>query len=127
MTNKAEKAIELAEKITELYETNRLFEYTPYEYHRRFHDAKDMAGRLARQRLLMAANKTGKTFCGACEMAYHLTGRYPEWWTGAKFNRRITAWAAGITTANTRDIVQTELLGEAGDEDEFGKGAIPKE
>ena len=127
MSKKAEKAIEIAEKITELYETNRLLEYEPYEYQKRFHDAKDMAGRLARQRLLMAANKTGKTFCGACEMAYHLTGRYPEWWTGAKFKRPITAWAAGNTTANTRDIVQAELLGEPGDEDEFGKGAIPKE
>ena len=62
MSKKAEKAIEIAEKITELYETNRLLEYEPYEYQKRFHDAKDMKGRLARQRLLMAANKTGKTF-----------------------------------------------------------------
>jgi len=127
MSNKAEQAIEIAEKITDLYETNRLLQYEPYEYQKRFHDAKDISGRLARQRLLMAANKTGKTFCGASEMAFHLTGRYPEWWTGAKFKRPITAWAAGNTTANTRDIVQAELLGEPGDEEEFGKGAIPKE
>ena len=127
MTNKAEKAIEIAEKITDLYETNRLLEYEPYEYQKRFHDAKDMSGRLARQRLLMAANKTGKTFCGASEMAFHLTGRYPEWWQGARFSRPITAWAAGNTTANTRDIVQAEMLGEPGDEDEFGKGSIPKQ
>ena len=127
MSNKAEQAIEIAEKITDLYETNRLITYEPYEYQKRFHDAKDMGGRLARQRLLMAANKTGKTFCGATELALHLTGRYPQWWTGAKFTRPITAWAAGNTTANTRDIVQAELLGEPGDESEFGKGAIPKE
>ena len=120
MSKKAEKAIEIAEKITELYETNRLMEYEPYEYQERFHEAKDMGGRLARQRLLMAANKTGKTFCGACELAFHLTGRYPKWWKGARFSRPITAWAAGNTSANTRDIVQTELLGEAGDEEEFG-------
>ena len=86
-----------------------------------------MGGKLARQRLLMAANKTGKTFCGATEMAYHLTGRYPKWWNGATFNRPIIAWSAGNTTGNTRDIVQTELLGEAGDEEDFGKGAIPKQ
>ena len=78
MTDKAEKAIEIAEQITELYETNRLHEYEPYEYQKRFHSAKDSGGKLARQRLLMAANKTGKTFCGATEMAYHLTGRYPS-------------------------------------------------
>ena len=29
MSKKAEKAIEIAEKITELYETNRLLEYEP--------------------------------------------------------------------------------------------------
>ena len=126
MTDKTEKAIDIAEQISDIYETNRLLEYEPYDYQKRFHDAKDMSGRLARQRLLMAANKTGKTFCGASEMAIHLTGRYPKWWTGAKFNRPITAWAAGNTTANTRDIVQAELLGEPGDEEEFGKGAIPK-
>ncbi|HIC27369.1 MAG TPA: terminase, partial [Gammaproteobacteria bacterium] len=106
MSNKAEQAIEIAEKITDLYETNRLLEYEPYEYQKRFHDAKDMKGRLARQRLLMAANKTGKTFCGASEMAFHLTGRYPKWWQGARFSRPVTAWAAGNTTANTRDIEQ---------------------
>jgi len=127
MSNKAEQAIEIAEKITDLYETNRLLEYEPYEYQKRFHDAKDMTGRLARQRLLMAANKTGKTFCGASEMAFHLTGRYPKWWKGARFFRPVTAWAAGNTTANTRDIVQAEMLGEPGDEAEFGKGSIPKQ
>tara|TARA_B100001250_G_scaffold99039_1_gene83164 strand:- start:158 stop:1594 length:1437 start_codon:yes stop_codon:yes gene_type:complete len=127
MTDKAEKAIEIAEQITELYETNRLHEYEPYEYQKRFHSAKDSGGKLARQRLLMAANKTGKTFCGATEMAYHLTGRYPSWWNGATFNRPVIAWAAGNTTGNTRDIVQTELLGEAGDEEDFGKGSIPKQ
>ena len=126
MTESAEKAFEIAERITELYETNRLQDYEPYEYQKRFHSAKDMGGKLARQRLLMAANKTGKTFCGATEMAYHLTGRYPAWWNGATFNRPVVAWAAGNTTGNTRDIVQAELLGEPGDEEEFGKGAIPK-
>jgi len=44
MSNKAEKAIEIAEKITDLYETNRLITYEPYEYQKRFHDAKDMGG-----------------------------------------------------------------------------------
>ena len=74
MVNNTEKAIEIAEKISDIYETNRLLDYEPYDYQKRFHSAKDMQGRLARQRLLMAANKTGKTFCGGCEMAYHLTG-----------------------------------------------------
>ena len=122
-----EQAIKLAEQITEKKDTNRLSFYDPYEYQNNFHSAKDNDGRLARQRLLMAANKTGKTFCGAAEMAFHLTGKYPKWWKGYRFTGPIKAWAAGNTTANTRDIVQAELLGEPGDEEDFGKGALPKD
>ena len=127
MSNNAVKALKIAEAIIESEETNKLNCYNPYDYQKRFHNAKDMKGRLARQRLLMAANKTGKTYCGAVEMAFHLTGLYPKWWTGAKFHRPVTAWAAGNTTGNTRDIVQAELLGEPGDPEDFGKGAIPKD
>jgi len=123
----AERAIEIAEAILEAEETNKLVTYTPYDYQKRFHNAKDSTGKLARQRLLMAANKTGKTFCGAVELAIHLTGLYPDWWTGARFKRPVTVWAAGNTTGNTRDIVQAELLGEPGDPEEYGKGAIPRE
>ena len=94
---KLEQAIQLAEKITETKDTNRLSFYEPYEYQDNFHSAKDNNGRLARQRLLMAANKTGKTFCGAAEMAYHLTGKYPKWWKGYRFKGPIKAWAAGNT------------------------------
>jgi hypothetical protein len=36
----------------------------------------------ARERLLMAGNQLGKTLAGAFEMAMHLTGVYPPWWTG---------------------------------------------
>ena len=121
----AERAIQIAEAIVEAEETNKLLQYEPYEYQKRFHNAKDNKGKLARQRLLMAANKTGKTYCGAVELAIHLTGIYPDWWTGARFKRPVTVWAAGNTTGNTRDIVQAELLGEPGDPEDYGKGAIP--
>ena len=122
-----EQALKLAEQIHEKKESNRLSYYEPYEYQKNFHDARDEQGTLARQRLLMAANKTGKTFCGAAEMAYHLTGVYPSWWKGYRFHGPIKAWAAGNTTANTRDIVQAELFGEPGDDEDFGHGAIPKD
>ena len=122
-----EQALKLAEQIHEKKESNRLSYYEPYEYQKNFHDARDEQGTLARQRLLMAANKTGKTFCGAAEMAYHLTGIYPSWWKGYRFHGPIKAWAAGNTTANTRDIVQAELFGEPGDDEDFGHGAIPRD
>jgi phage terminase large subunit-like protein len=76
---------------------------------------------------LMAGNRVGKTFCGAAEMACHLTGRYPEWWEGRRFARPIKAWAGNDTSLNTRDIVQSKLCGPYGVEALQGSGAIPKD
>jgi phage terminase large subunit-like protein len=59
-------------------------------------------------------------------MAIHLTGLYPDWWEGHRFEGPISAWAAGISTTTTRDILQAELLGNPIDPDQFGTGAIPK-
>jgi len=74
----------------------------------------------------MAANRIGKSFSGAAEMSYHLTGIYPEWWEGKRYDQPITAWAGGVSNETTRDIVQYELLGSPDDPDAFGSGAIPK-
>jgi phage terminase large subunit-like protein len=63
------------------------------------------------ERCFMAANRVGKTRAGACEMSYHLTGKYPKWWEGKRFTKPIEAWAAGSTAETTRDTVQAELLG----------------
>lgn len=49
---------------------------------------------------------------GGFEMACHLTGEYPEWWEGRRFDQPISAWAAGDTYETTRDILQLTLLGE---------------
>lgn len=121
-----EEAVKLAESYQKQRAEERLGQYNPYPYQSLFHEGLDMRGEPAKQRLLMAANKVGKTFCGATELAIHLTGLYPDWWQGHRFDNAIRAWGAGNTTANTRDIVQTELLGEAGEPDEFGTGTIPK-
>ena len=122
-----EEAVILAEKYRKVKAEERLFEYDPYPYQETFHQGSDLMGEPAKQRLLMAANKVGKTFCGAAELAYHFTGRYTDWRKGHRFDTAIRAWAAGNTTANTRDIVQAELLGEPGDPEEYGTGALPKE
>lgn len=121
-----EQVVELISEHHEIHETNRLRVYSPYDYQRKFHAGRDEEGGIARQRMLMAGNKTGKTYCGAMELSFHLTGLYPDWWEGRRFDRAVKAWAAGNTTNNTRDIVQFELLGEPGDPEELGKGSIPK-
>ena len=75
------------------------------------------------ERCMMAANRIGKSEgVGAYEMALHLTGRYPPWWKGHRFNRAINAWAAGTTSTTARDIVQYKLIGPTED---FGTGMIP--
>jgi phage terminase large subunit-like protein len=102
---------------------NKINNYDPYPYQQDFH----ATGFENNQRLLMAANRIGKSYCGAAEMSYHLTGMYPDWWKGRRFNKPITAWAGGVSNETTRDIVQAELLGSPDDPQAFGSGAIPKE
>lgn len=66
-----------------------------------------------RDRLMLAANRVGKTEgVGGYEAALHLTGRYPLWWPGYRFSRPIECWAAGKTNESTRDIIQAKLLGK---------------
>jgi len=118
-----EKAVELAKELKKRQRFEKISFYDPYPYQLDFHST----GFENNQRLLMAANRIGKSYCGAAEMAYHLTGLYPEWWKGKKFYKPITAWAGGVSNETTRDIVQAELLGSPDDPEAFGSGAIPKE
>lgn len=74
---------------------------------------------------MLAANRVGKTEgVGGYEMALHLTGQYPEWWTGRRFKKPIRAWVAGDTSKTVREILQYKLLGPVG---AWGTGLIPGE
>ena len=123
-----EEVLKLQKEYEDAAKFNKLSLYEPYPYQEKFHAGLDDLGNKARQRCLMAGNKVGKTFCGAAELAFHATGLYPDWWPkdAWKFNKPITAWAAGQSHYTTRDIVQAELLGPAGDPDLLGSAAIPK-
>lgn len=81
------------------------------------------SGAQFKERAFIAGNRTGKTTAGAFEMACHLSGEYPEWWNGMRFNHPILAVASGKTNQTTRDIIQKALLGESL---EKGTGLIPK-
>lgn len=70
-------------------------------------------GAAQRERLFMAANRVGKTEgAGGYEVACHLTGVYPHWWEGRRFDKPVKIWAAGDTSQTVRDILQFKLLGE---------------
>ena len=92
--------------------------YKPYNKQLAFH----AMGSHKRERLFMAGNQLGKTLAGGMEMSYHLTGRYPDWWDGCRFDRPIVAWALGVSGESTRDNPQRILLGRGRD---YGKGTIP--
>ena len=97
--------------------------YTPYPKQREFH----AMGAVKRERLLMAGNQQGKTYSGAAEMAFHLTGQYPDDWTGRKFDHPVKAWACGESSTLVRDQPQALLCGTPGVEADKGTGLIPKE
>lgn len=112
----------LQERIQTLDSWDRLTSYVPYAKQRAFH----AAGSRFRERMLMAGNQVGKTLCAAFETAMHLTGRYPTWWQGVRFDRPVR-WIAGSESAElTRKGVQRLLLGPPEDEKQWGTGAIPK-
>ena len=123
MEQNIEAAIQIAKELRKRERYNKIDFYDPYPYQQEFHET----GVGNNQRLLMAANRIGKSYCGAAEMAYHLTGLYPKWWKGRRFSRAITAWAGGVSNETTRDIVQAELLGSPDDPQAFGSGAVPRE
>ncbi len=101
--------------------TRKLDEYRPYPKQKAFHSA----GAEFRERLLDAANQVGKTTAAAAELAYHLTGLYPEWWDGHRFERA-TSWIVGSETAEiARRGAQRILLGPPENERLWGTGMIP--
>jgi phage terminase large subunit-like protein len=87
------------------------------------------AGRTYRERVLLAANRVGKTVAGAYEVSCHLTGEYPDWWEGRRFEHPVRVWAAGKTNETVRDIVQSALCGtiehDGGRRRFSGTGLIP--
>jgi phage terminase large subunit-like protein len=69
------------------------------------------AGTSYPERGFVAANRIGKTDTAAYEVRCHLTGRYPHWWKGRRWDRPTDWRAAGDTMLTTRDILQKALLG----------------
>jgi phage terminase large subunit-like protein len=82
------------------------------------------AGATHKQRLFMAANRVGKSFGMGCELTWHLTGRYPKWFEGKRFNDANEWWVCGVDSKAVKEVLQDLLIGRVG---EFGEGLIPYE
>jgi phage terminase large subunit-like protein len=101
----------------------RFLHYKPSDKQKAFHDL----GEHAIERLFLAGNRTGKTFCGCLEDAIHLTGRYPSWWKGHRFNHPIICWVASENYEITRNVLQSKLLGGYSKDGGFTEGLIHKD
>ena len=82
------------------------------------------SGKEYSERAFIAANRVGKTLTGGIELVYHVTGKYPEWWQGKRFDRPIRAWVASITPTQMKEAVQAVLFGNFADK---GTGLIPRQ
>lgn len=108
-------------KIESYFPDTGKFRRELYPKHTQFFEA----GASFRQRLMLAANRIGKTeSVGLYELSLHMTGKYPAWWTGRKFSKPVKAWAAGDTKQTVREILQDKLLGPVG---RWGTGVLPGE
>lgn len=99
--------------------TSKLATYRAYPKQKEFHSA----GLSFRERLLRAGNQQGKSHAGGAELAFHLTGQYPAWWEGRRFDRPILGWAGGVSGEACRDNPQRILCGPIS---KLGSGFIPR-
>lgn len=110
----------LIDEFKQSLKENKLETYKPYDWQKEFHEA----GSSNTELMLMAANRVGKTLSAGAETAFHLTGLYPDWWEGKRYEAPILAWTGSPTNETSKDIVQKELLGGMGED--LGTGWIPK-
>ena len=110
----------LAKELDRRQRTNLLRGYKPYAKQLEYHAT------LQRECLFMAGNQLGKTLAGTAEDAIHLTGRYPDWWTGHRFTKPITMLVGSESYELTRDGLQRLLIGPPANEEDWGTGMIPQ-
>lgn len=104
------------------YKNSHKREFAPpfYDWQHELFQAKE------RQILLMAGNRTGKTFTAGYYYGVHTTQQYPPWWTGRRLTKPIVGLVAGVDNSQLRRVVQKELFGEVVDR-QFGGGWIHRD
>jgi phage terminase large subunit-like protein len=104
--------------------------YNQIKYFRPFnHQLEFFKTGASERRGILAANRIGKTVSTCYETAYHLTGLYPDWWEGYRFDKPITCMVAGEGWSQVALVLQNELLGSQDVKitDNLGTGAIPRD
>ena len=113
--------IQARNKIKRYYPDNGPLRRALYPKHIEFF----AAGTTYNERLAISANRIGKSeSIGAYETTLHLTGLYPSWWPGRRFDHPVDWWAAGKTGETTRDVPQFKLLGKLSRSKHEGDGMV---
>ena len=77
---------------------------------------------------LVCGNQMGKSETACAIVAAHLTGEYPIWWQGKRFDHPVNVWVAGPDGRHNREVLQKRLFGTDNKrlKKEMGTGMIPK-
>tara|TARA_R100000951_G_scaffold24965_1_gene21174 strand:+ start:4454 stop:5905 length:1452 start_codon:yes stop_codon:yes gene_type:complete len=76
----------------------------------------------SKETMLTGANQAGKSTALCMKFTYHVTGIYPDWYTGHRFEGPIQGALGGETAQSTRDLLVNRLLGPP---EERGGGYLP--
>ena len=121
MTDSKQRLYELLIKKKEYIKYNKLEYYDPYIFQVNFHNDTDPS------KALEAGNQIGKTICGCSQDAMDLTGDYPDWYKGKRFNRPVELVCGGINNDKTTKLLQKALIGDPVlKETSWGEGWIAK-
>ena len=85
--------------MAEAFKANgKFYTFEPYDKQKEFYDL----GAKCNERMLRAGNQEGKTYAAAYETTCHMTGIYPKWWAGHRFDKlhaRMDRWRHGPARA----------------------------
>ena len=90
----------------------RFLFYKPYPVFEEFH----RLGNEASIRLLLAANRIGKTYSCLAEFAMHATLNYPDHWIGYRYKKKnLNLWLGGLTSFEAEDLSRRLFEGSGND------------
>ena len=90
MSDNKEKLYKLLKEKQEYIKYNLLEYYDPYKFQVEFHNDLEYS------RALEAGNQIGKTVAGCVQDAFDLTGLYPEWYEGRRYDKPVELVCGGV-------------------------------
>jgi phage terminase large subunit-like protein len=120
--NRKDEVLKILEEQAKSKRENKFKSFQPYAKQMEFCNATADHSEV----VLQAGNQLGKSEIGSYMTTAFLTGVYPDWWKGRRFDRPTRGWACGESTVAVRDVSQRKLCGPPGDDSAFGTGMIPK-